>query len=395
MNSPHGRPLHVLVLGTTFPATPGDGTPEFVLTLSSELAARGHRVTVVVPQVPGAPASQDVDGVEVRRFRYFPKKWEDLADGAIIPNLKAHRSRWLQVPSLVLAFWWRARREIRRGHIDVVHAHWILPAGVIGRFLGRPYLVTAHGGDAYALSGPPFDLIKKMSLRGSSGVVPVSEAIGEKLRRFGGRVEPAVPMGVDVEGIGEAIGERRPVPGQLLFVGRLVRKKGVDDLLRALAEIPEATLRVVGDGPSGDALKALAVDLGVTDRVEFLGKQPRTVVLAEMATAAASALPSKVGEIGDVDGVPVVLSEAMAARLPVIASDAGGLGEHVVDGENGWLFPAGDVGALTTALRHAITDPDEAARRAAVARERMVARLSITAVGDAYDRLLRAAVEAR
>src|SRR6185312_4139905 len=149
-------PLRVLVLSTTFPVVAGDGTPEFVLTLSSELVRRGHLVTVLVPRVAGAADQEVVHGVRVRRFGYFPRRWENLAEGAIMPNLRQQPSRWLQAPSLVVAFWWAARREARRTQADLVHAHWVVPAGVIARVLRRPYLITAHGADAYTLRRAPF-----------------------------------------------------------------------------------------------------------------------------------------------------------------------------------------------------------------------------------------------
>jgi glycosyltransferase involved in cell wall biosynthesis len=391
MNEPSGRPLNVLALGTTFPAIPGDGTPEFVLTLSSELAARGHQVTVLVPQIPGAARSETINGLRVKRFRYFPRRFEDLAHGAVVPNLKARPSRWLQVPSLVGGFLLAARREVRRGNIDVVHAHWVIPAGLIARLIGRPYVITAHGGDAYAFSGAGASRIKKLALHAAKAVVPVSDAIGQRLAALGANVSPAVPMGVDIEAVAAAVGERRPVAGSILFVGRLVDKKGVDDLLRAIVDLPDATVRIVGDGPSRPALKTLADELEVADRVTFLGQQPRAVVLAEMAAAALVALPSKVGEGGDTDGVPVVLSEAMAARLPVVCSDAGGLSEHVVDGQNGWLVPAGSVADLRGAIAGALADPAEAERRAERAKDTMAGELGLAAIGDRYDAILRAA----
>jgi glycosyltransferase involved in cell wall biosynthesis len=384
-------PLRVLVMSTTFPVVAGDGTPEFVLTLSAELARRGHRVTVLVPRVAGGADREVVQGVQVRRFGYFPRRWENLADGAIMPNLRQRPIRWLQAPSLVVSFWWAARREVRRTQADVVHAHWVVPAGLIARLLRRPYLITAHGADAYTLRGAPFAWLKRSALAHASVTVPVSEAIGAELRALGGEVSEAVPMGSDFDAIEAEIGGRRPVPGRIVMVGRLVDKKGVDVLLRAMAGLPQATARIIGDGPRRADLERLAAELGVADRVEFVGKQPRRGVLDALATAAVVALPSKVGEGGDTDGVPVVLSEAVAAGVPVVVSDAGGLGEHVHDGVNGRLVPAGSVERLQAALRDVIADPEHAEAMAVVAREQMVGKLGLDAVGRRYAELLEAA----
>src|SRR5882762_7526555 len=120
------RPLRVLVLATTFPARAGDGTPEFVLTLSGALVEGGAQVTAVVPRVPGSVTSEVVDGVRVRRFAYFPRRFEGLANGAIMPNLRAQRWRWLEVAPLIVAFLLAGVRQVRRERPDVVHAHWIV-----------------------------------------------------------------------------------------------------------------------------------------------------------------------------------------------------------------------------------------------------------------------------
>lgn len=392
MSVPPESPTRVLVLGSTFPATPGDGTPEFVLTLSADLAARGYQVTAVVPRVPGGVRSEVIDGVQVRRFAYFPRRWEDLADGAIMPNLKEKKSRWLQAPCLAGAFLFAAIRESRRQKSDLVHAHWVIPAGIIARLLRKPYLVTAHGADAYTLRKPPFSWLKTTVLKHAVATVPVSEAIGAELGKLGITVAGAVPMGVDIDAITTEIGVRRTVPGRIVLVGRLVEKKGVDVLLRALAQLPDGTLQVIGDGPSRAALEELTATLGLSDRVEFLGQQPRKNVLATLATAAIVALPSKVGEGGDTDGVPVVLGEAMASGVPVVTSDAGGLSEHVEDGVNGRLVAAGSVDELREALRDMLADPEAAERRALAARERMVNTLGLDAVGGKYAAIIESAL---
>jgi len=382
----------VLVLATTFPASAGDGTPEFVLTLSQELVKQGARVTVVTPRVPGGRRVDVIDDVSIRRFRYFPSRWEDLADGAIVPNLKARPSRWLQVIPLVFALWWVGRREARRVRADVIHAHWIVPAAFVARLLRRPYVVTAHGADAYALTGGVFDLAKKFALSRAVSVVPVSEAIGDRLAQLGCRPHAAVPMGVDIGSIEVLVGHREPVPGRVLFVGRLVDKKGIDDLIRSLVDVPQAHLRIVGDGPSRTSLEALASAEGVANRVQFLGRQPRQGVFTEMRSASVVALPSKVGAGGDEDGVPVALAEAMAAGVPIVASDAGGLSEHVIDGRTGWLVQAASVRQLASALQQALSDPVEAGRRAGEAKVRMAETLDVEHIGETYLRLIRAAV---
>ena len=195
-----------------------------------------------------------------------------------------------------------------------------------------------------------------------------------------------IPMGVDFGGIAAAVGTRRPVAGRVLLIGRLVEKKGIDILLRAVATVPAATIRVDRGRPLPDRTDDLATELGVADRVEFVGRRSRAEVLAELAEAAVVALPSRVARDGDTDGVPVVLGEAVAAGVPVVASDAGGLGDHVQDGVNGRLVPAGSVDRLAAALRDLIADPEHGAALATVARDQLIAQLGVAAVGGATPR---------
>ncbi|HYI61173.1 MAG TPA: glycosyltransferase [Acidimicrobiales bacterium] len=388
------EPLRLLVLATTFPARAGDGTPEFVLTLSAALAAAGVEVHAVVPRVPGAPAREVVEGVDVRRFAYFPRRFEGLAHGAIMANLRAQRWRAAEAPPLVAAFGAAARREVRRVRPHVVHAHWLVPAGLVAlglrRTAGVPYVVTAHGADAYTLRSAAALRAKRAVVAGAAATVPVSAAIGEALAPLGPVAAP-IPMGVDVVRIAAEVGLRAPEPGRVLFVGRLVEKKGVDVLLRALALVPEAGAVVVGDGPARPTLEALAAELGLGGRARFLGQQPRAAVMAELARAAVVALPSQVGAGGDQDGTPVVLGEAVAAGVPVVASDLGGLSEHVADGETGWVVPPGSVEALAAALRDTVADPAEAGRRAAAARAALAGTLDLASVARRYRSVLEAA----
>ncbi|WIB35297.1 hypothetical protein DEJ15_13280 [Curtobacterium sp. MCJR17_043] len=120
----------LLVLASTFPSHPDDGVPAFVLDLARQEAVE-FDTAVLTPRVAGAARAETVDGVRVRRFAYFPRRFEDLADGAILDNLKADRKRVLQVPALVAAQWLAVRRAVRAGKPDVIHAHWAIPQAFV------------------------------------------------------------------------------------------------------------------------------------------------------------------------------------------------------------------------------------------------------------------------
>jgi colanic acid/amylovoran biosynthesis glycosyltransferase len=390
-------PLNVLVLATTFPAEPGDGTPEFVLTLSTALAREGANVTVLVPRVRGAAAEQTIENVRVRRFAYFPRRWEDLADDAIMPRLRMCPHRWLQVLPLLVAFHLAAFRAVRRERPDVVHAHWIVPAGIVARVLhlltGTPYIVTAHGADAYTLRSAPALRLKRSIMHGARATMPVSGAIGAELGALG-RVNPAIPMGVDFARVRDEVGERKAEPGRVLLIGRLVDKKGVNVVLDAAAEVDAARIVIAGDGPLGRDLRAQARSLGISDRVEFLGHRTRRQVMAELARAAIVVIPSQIGADGDQDGVPVVLGEAIAAGVPVVASDLGGLAEHVIDKMTGRLVRPGSSSDLACAVRELLADPAQAEELAAMALRKTAGALDLAHIEQHYARELAAAARA-
>jgi glycosyltransferase involved in cell wall biosynthesis len=381
------QPTAILVT-TTLPAHAGDGTPEFVLTLARSLNA--FDVTILAPRLPGAAREEVVDGVHIKRFAYFPRRFEGLAAEAIMPALRAHPWRVVEVPCLVLALFVATWREVRRQRAVVVNPHWIVPAGLVAtavRLLSHvPYVVTVHGADAYMLHGHLARLIKRTVIRRAAAVLPVS---GDIARTLDLPVDtPVLPMGVDTKALRAAVGERQPEPGLLVAVGRLADKKGIDVLLDALEKVPGAHLEVVGDGPDRGRLEARSTELGLDDRVRFLGRQPREGVHDALRRATAVVIPSKVGAGGDMEGTPVVLCEAMAAGVPIVASALGGVGECVVDGTTGLLVPPGDAEALAATLSRVVdglVDLD-ALGRAAEAQARC--RFDMATIGGVYDSVL-------
>lgn len=143
---------------------------------------------------------------------------------------------------------------------------------------------------------------------------------------------------------------------KLLFVGRLSAVKGLPILLQSLVDVPETTLTVIGDGPDRAELQAQARDLGLAQRVDFVGYKSQDEVADALKSHDIFVLPSFA------EGVPVVLMEAMASERPVITTQIAGIPELVEAGVDGLLVPPGDVSALTRALQTLADDPDMQAR---------------------------------
>lgn len=384
----------LLVLASTYPAKTGDGVPAFVEDLA-EVQTSDFEVTVIVPRVPGAVAEElSPQGVRVRRFRYFPKKWEDLAEGAIIENLRSKPLRWFQVGPLVVCEAIAVVRECHRHRPDVIHAHWIIPQGLVASIAAPkvPRMVTSLGGDLYALKAKPLRALKSYVVRHAAALTAVNSDMAREIVALG--AEPSkvnvIPMGADLSRFNSA-NRRRSTNGRLriLFVGRLVEKKGVSVLLAAMRLLdPSAfTVSIVGGGPLEGDLKGEAAGLPVT----FLGPRSRNDLAQDYLSHDVIVVPSVPASSGDQDGLPVALLEAMGSGCAVVASDLPGINEAVENERSGLLVPAGDAEALARALgrieasRELLASlSDEAARRAS--------NYSVSATGRRYMDLLHAII---
>ncbi|WP_164505439.1 MULTISPECIES: glycosyltransferase family 4 protein [unclassified Actinobaculum] len=357
--------------------------------LASEVA-RYADVRIVVPAVRGAADEEGYRGAIVSRFHYFPAPWQDLAEGAIYENLRTKPSRALQVLPFFVAEWNATRRAVREFRPDVVHAHWIIPQGLISLLAARrtPTLLTTLGGDLYALDRWPINRVMSRIIRHARGVTVMNQDMRSRVIRLGAESDRVhiMPMGADLSGIRPATHQdRREV--RLLFVGRLVPKKGLAVLLEALRRVPEEALwrlTVVGDGPLREELRQAAVDLPV----EFVGALSKERLRDAYAGADMIITPSVPADSGDQDGLPVAMLEAMCAGLPVIASNLPGINEVVVDGRNGILVPPGDSERLASAVTRLVTESQERAAFGAAARE-VASKHSTEAMGRAYYSLLR------
>ena len=162
-----GKPC-LLVLASTYPRWEGDPEPGFVHELSKRLT-RKFRVIVLGPHAPGAKTREVLDGVEVVRYRYAPTPLETLVNGGgIMANIRLRPWKLLLVPAFMACQLAAAWRICRREQVDLIHAHWIIPQGLVAAVLqslpGRnvPFVVTAHGSDVHALKGRTMSAMRKL-----------------------------------------------------------------------------------------------------------------------------------------------------------------------------------------------------------------------------------------
>ena len=202
------------------------------------------------------------------------------------------------------------------------------------------------GASCVAMLTTLYDRLERLPSRIDRFIAP-SEFLKSKLLE--GRFDPAriecVPNFADLAGFAGL-----PEKDYFCYVGRLSHEKGIDVLVRAAASLDTGRLLVVGDGPEGDRLKALARELG-TGRVGFAGYRSGEELRRILAESQFVVLPSRWYE-----NFPYAVMEAFASSKAVVASRIGGIPEMVDDGVNGLLFPAGDVGALAERLRRMLGD---------------------------------------
>ena len=226
----------------------------------------------------------------------------------------------------------------------------------------------------------------------SSPLVSRAERLGVPRQRIS-----VIPMPIDravATAIELPLDPARP-RDRLLFVGRLVERKGAVFAIRALAELTQrgrsARLVVVGEGPEREALIALATSLGVGDRVELTGALSPSEVRTHYATGGIFVMPAVTDWKGEQEGFGMVIVEAMAYGLPVVASRSGGIPDIIRDGENGLLVPERDVAALADAIQRVIDDGALAGRLAASARDDVRHRFAPARIATAFDTVYRRA----
>lgn len=250
----------------------------------------------------------------------------------------------------------------------------------------RRYGLFSGSLEAFARSDAktlPLKRLRTLSLRRARRIVVPSRYLADIAASWGldrDRIEVLVnpaPPPQDVE-------PARLEPGTVVFVGRLTEQKALPVLLDAMAQVPEARLELVGDGPERAALESRVASTGLGERVSFHGAQPRDVVLAHLAGARAAVLSSAW------ENLPHAAVEALSVGTPVVSTAVGGVPEVVHDGENGLLVPPNDVEAFAGALRRMIGD-DALRDRLAAAAQPSVAAIGRDAV---YTRLEQILLEA-
>jgi glycosyltransferase involved in cell wall biosynthesis len=341
-------PLRALHLSASFPRSRTDAVAPFLLDLVDAERAAGWDVSVVASHDAGLPGRQVLDGgVPVRRARYAPERFEVVVYRGGGHGRLRHPAHVLLLPGVVISLLVSTWRELRRRRPDVLHAHWLLPGGLVGALVprrGARLVLTLHGTDAELATSRLAGPLARFVARRADVLLAVSEPLArraeEVLRLPQGAVGVArLPLPSDLVPSPLPDGELR-----LLAAGRASHEKGLDVLLAAL-RLPDAAAwkaTLVTEGPERAHLEALARP--IADRVQLLDLVPRRRLFELIGGHHAVVVPSRS------EGLGLFAVEALALGRPVVASEVGGLIEVVVPPEDGALVPPDDPAALAAAL---------------------------------------------
>ncbi len=311
--------------------------------------------------------------------------------GALAEEVTALGVTVVELPPMlpVVSFLYPAAliKVIRRCGADVVHVHsgcWFKGAAA-ARICGvRRIIYTLHG----ATSAKTFSLrlMERIAAKVTSEIVVVSHDLQEQLRLSGHIPMEKVSVivnGVDIERFSAVSPRAAADHVRIGAIARLQKVKDLGTLLRAVRILKDegenATLELTGDGPERQALERLSVELGIADRVQFLGFRRDTPQrLAEIDIFALSSLS---------EGTSISILEAMAAGKPVVATRVGGNPALIEEGENGFLVPAADPAALAGALRQLIRNGELRAGMGEKNRLKAIRLYSVKAMTEQYEKL--------
>ncbi len=349
------------------------GVESHVATLSRELAARGHEVTVVTTRDrPGAVERERMDGFEIVRVK---------------PRMIVMRTPIAP----------RIRFVLRGAPADLIHAH--LPPPLSAHYAadaaeahGVPFVVTYHC-DVELPS--PFGTMVEALYRRSLGastlerarkVIVTTRTYAATSRAVWRHSPEVIPNMVDTQRFrpdldGGGIRQRLRLPSDkpiVLLVGRIVPHKGVEHFVEAARYLPEASFLVAGEGSSLETMKRLAVAFGVEDRVRFLGRVSQENLPNLYAACDVFVLPS----VSRLEAFGIVALEAMATGKPVVVADIPGVREVIEDGREGLLADPVNPRDLAARIQALLADPARAREMGRRGREKVLSTFSIAKVTD-------------
>ncbi|MCJ7434916.1 MAG: glycosyltransferase family 4 protein [Anaerolineales bacterium] len=371
--------MHILLINSEYPPI-GGGAGNASANIARELAALGIQVSVVTVHFGNLPREEIVDNVTIYRISSLRRRQD--------------RSGALEQIAFILSasFWTLSWSRQKRPNATL--AFFGVPSGAAALclkwFYKIPYIVSLRGGDVPGFRPYDFKTFHKLIApflrviwKNASAIIANSNGLRDLALAFDSRFQiPVIPNGVDLEKY--TVPERDWSSPRLLSAGRIVHQKGLDLGLRALSQLKdlEWTWSIAGDGPQLENLKSLAGELGIADRVHFLGWQSREELTKQYQQANIFLFPSRH------EGMPNAVLEAMSTGLPVVATRIAGSEELVIEGETGFLVQTENVDELRDALHRILIDSKPRKKMGFASRQRVEENYSWKNVAEQYKNIL-------
>ena len=375
--------MHILIINSEYPPI-GGGAGNASANIARCLVSIGHEVTVLTARFADQPHFEARDGVTIHRIPALRRRQD--------------RSTALEQLTFIASASLRTLSLIPQLKPNATLAFFGMPSGAVAWFLKKlyriPYIVSLRGGDVPGFRPYDFKIFHKLMApflrviwHTADAVIANSNGLRGLAVAFDSHIDiPIIPNGVD--GTHYTSEAREWSPAQIFSVGRIVYQKGLDLGLRALAQLKdlEWEWRIAGDGPQMDALKSLAQELGISERVSFLGWQSSEELTQWYHHSNLFLFPSRH------EGMPNAVLEAMSSGLPVVATKIAGSEELVLDGVTGLLVNPEDVDSLQDGLRRLIVEEKMRMQMGQASRRRVEEEYSWENVARQYSDILQTLV---
>tara|TARA_B100000700_G_scaffold221892_1_gene244374 strand:- start:1106 stop:2317 length:1212 start_codon:yes stop_codon:yes gene_type:complete len=367
--------MKILIVTSNYPRWSGDSTTPFVHNFARELVSQGAQVRVLAPHFKGAKRKDEMDGVEIRRFRYWiPESGQTICyQGGALGNLQKSWLNKFKLPVLVVSEFFFTLLQTLIWRPTWINSHWLIPQGfvcaLVSKITRTKHVGTIHGGDVLALDSLLLREFKTFTLRRSDLVTvnsSVTKAKAEELSPQTVNNLVLMPTGIlaipELKRVEVSALRAQLLPKQteylLLFVGRVNEEKGVKELIEATKMLLDngysVHLAIVGRGHQEQQYKDLTAELNIENSVTFVGWVNSSEIYHYYAAADIFVGPSKRADDGWVEAQGLTFVEAMLAGCKVVGTNSGGIPDAVIDGKTGWLAEPGNAISLSDKIKRAL-----------------------------------------
>jgi glycosyltransferase involved in cell wall biosynthesis len=358
--------MKVCHIVSSFPRKEGDPNVPWLLEIVRRLKEKGVDITIFAPSFKGL-ASHEISGIPVKRFRYFLKNWEDLTHNEGMPTKIRNPFYWIVFIFYFLFGLVSFIRFCKKENFDVIHVHWPFPhtlIGYAGSKVCKAKLISTFYTVEVLLIKNRFKFLKpilKFVIKKSDDITCISSFIAEEVKRMVKCDEKVhlVPTPAAIRE--EKFVKKRRKTKRILFVGRIIERKGIKYLIRAMPFILKeikASLIIIGFGnkKEGGNLRRITNQLGLNKEVIFLGSVSSSKLKKEYQNCDTFVLPAIIDSKGDTEGLGVVIIEALTYKKPVVASNVGGIPDLIKNEKTGLLVSEKSPEELARAIIRVLKD---------------------------------------